>query len=410
MTPGVPPIPSSPATFGGVNQAVFGVFEGFVADADTATADAWLRATPTFTAGTATCTNLTITAYNPDDRRILHSAWPRIRKHLDLYVGHATGDDGMARARTTLLVTLDEATQWTFSREEQLRASLAEARHDAEDDDVLDLLAGAIDRGRVVRAGSASCGTYDMLTVLDLDRGPGRAALSAAVQAGDRALHRSKIDHLNNLSPVVSGVTTTSLARALATHVPPARPVAPPVGVVVPGLDAAPEDVLRKLRPHPLDLHEQRVPVRKADLTRRMVRAVDLLCSAKVQALVIGYGGGERTTLDGVHAAVCAAVAQLEVPVYVGIGHANFTKSVPSADVRTCTTPADAATLFIVEALEAPRRRLTALAAATHELRAAEANPELAARALTGLQDELRRISDDVDAARKRHLQDPPRS
>lgn len=367
-------------------------------------ADAWLRSSTVFLAGPGTSTRLAVTAFDLRDRSLLADAWKRITDLMELHAGYCD-----AWASTTLSVSLEADPQWQASRKKELRDLIRRSRQNATpgQQTAADLLDEALASGRVVRAGSDRCRSYDMLAIPDAD-----SDYLALVQGAIRTVSRMAFDardpeDWNNLSPAVRDVTTATLGEALAAHAPVPVGAVPIVGVIVPGGPAAPGDVLEKLAGQPVDVRPSVVPRSAPDLDQQMLRAVDYLRMQSVVALIIGYGGGEQATLERVRLAVERAVSGIDLPVYVGIGHNDFDSPVAGASVRTCTTPADAATLFIAEALKASRQRAAALNACARELALAGADADRASRALAKLQAKLSQIDAELDEERRVHAQRP---
>ncbi|MBB2923198.1 exodeoxyribonuclease VII large subunit [Cellulomonas cellasea] len=416
MSATTPPPPGFTAT----NLALFGVLQDLAAANEIAAADAWLRASCDFAPGTGTSTVLTVTAYDAADRLTLTHAWPTISAALGAHVGH--DPDRRMWASTPVSahlsdelaahpVTPDRLLELTL-RARDLAGAPGFTKLDPDARATLpalsETLAGALHGARVLRAGSASCGDYQLIA-LSPTNAQTPQQVADTIRPVSYAIFRTGLggNELNNLSPVVADITTATLADALGAHIATPAAGAHRVGVLTPGGRAAPQDVLSKLTARSdLEVVHTEVYLRSGEpIPRRVVSGVDNLVQQGANAIVIGFGGGQEDVLRDVHNGVATAVSALQIPVYVGIGHHDFAMLVPGAHVRTCTTPADATSLFIAEALDAPRRRAQALARSSRDMAAAGIDADAHIQARAALDAELTQIEHDLTEARARHLQ-----
>jgi hypothetical protein len=120
-----------------------------------------------------------------------------------------------------------------------------------------------------------------------------------------------------------------------------ACPKKPVVGAIVPGGKAAAGDVTSVLEAGAIDF--KAVVVRRstaAMMGREMMRAIDSLRDDNPVALVIGYGGtNENGALDAVVDALAPELERPSRPMYVGLGHDEYKRTVDAVGVRWCTTP-----------------------------------------------------------------------
>ncbi|WP_186760260.1 hypothetical protein [Arthrobacter alpinus] len=265
-------------------------------------------------------------------------------------------------------------SHYSDARKEELIESCRKVIKKAKESDnlsnVYDLL-DIINSSHIHRAGSDACGDLDVFSI-DPRSELSSSDLSEIVRLAQKdAWNIAKTDITNNLSPTVESVVTgAQSSKSDGTNLPT-------VGLLLPGGNAAPRDVISKAENYSdrLDNVESRVFLSKSnDLVRDMINAFDELKSKRVVAIVVGFGGGQESTLKLIFGAIAKAAAGTPIPVYIGIGHANFTAQEDLPNVTWCKTPSAAFDLFIEESVRAPEREKNLLDSTYMAIKAAGAN------------------------------------
>jgi hypothetical protein len=224
----------------------------------------------------------------------------------------------------------------------------------------------------------------------------------------DRKLVDTPHPGLDRMSLPVATILTSELVRAgWNSLITPRQP--PLVGVIVPGGNAAPGDV-RSILAKADGIQIKPVVVERAPasvMIRSVMRAIDVLRDSNPVGLVVGYGGTNQDgTLDAVVDGLAAELARPCPPMYLGLGHDDYRRTVEAPAARWCRTPLAAASLFLLEAVELPRERIDLMEQARKALAAAFAEPDRMADVCSKLVAGLRSIDMRLEVARDKYLQD----
>lgn len=161
------------------------------------------------------------------------------------------------------------------------------------------------------------------------------------------------------------------------------------IGVVTSAEGAAIHDIVRvAFRRGPVHILLARAPVQGGAAAARLVRALDLLARAPVDAVILGRGGGSAEDLAAFDdEALARRVAAMPVPVVSAVGHeTDFTLADLVADARAAT-PSQAAELLVPDEEE---RRLALRALGRRVVRAARGSLQLSRQRVRALSAELR--------------------
>ena len=412
------PTPPGVEQFSLTNLAVVGVWIDLSEEGMHRAARAWLRAHSLFgfpDDGRPHSASLIVTPASRRDERVLRSAWERIEASLARRIGYSP-----SRWRTTLALDLRPASEHPGpDRHDELSRHVSEALG-ARLGREIDAVAGADFAARLAdcqigTAGSESCGRYDVLIVPDATDDD-LAAIKALMQPASDLIHAYGKHLRRSGAGTPTGVTFNNLTPVVTDRGAPREKAGEgagasiQIGVLMPGGTAAPRDMLGKLEQLEPDVEviAQTVPRSTPALTAAMIRAVDTLLDQHPAALVAGYGGGDRADLDHVTRALKEALSRLRLPMYVGIGHRDWTAGIDSEHVRMCATPSDAAELCRIETVEIPQSRALLAAQAASELAAAVGDPDRSLAAVERFTDGMSGLDKRLKTARSTHLQ-PPR-
>lgn len=410
------PTPPRVDQFSLTNLATIGVWIDLSEEGMHSAARAWLRAHSLFGSsdgGSAYVASLTVTPASKKDERALRSALERIEASLARRAGYLPGQGGIWRS--TLTFDLRPASDHPGpARHEELSRHLGEAlgaRLAGSDDAAGVGLAARLAGSLIGAAGSKSCGWYDVLIVPDATDAD-LAAVEALVKPASDLLHGYS-KHLRRHGGDATGVGFNNFTPVVTDRGAPReregeRAGAPiRIGVLMPGGTAAPTDMLGKLEQLEPDIEiiEQTVPRSTRSLAAAMVRAVDTLLDQHPAALVAGYGGGERVELARVTSALNEALSRCRLPMYVGIGHRDWTEGIDSELVRMCATPSDAAELCRIEIVEIPQRRAGLAEQVASELAAAIGDPDRSRAAVAQFTAGMSNLDDRLESALRGHGQ-----